>query len=235
MSSNENIDVPKSENNIENLDVVESENKKFLDALTEKMSQLLIKHENLGKDILEIKDMIQLYSGSIHTALLKTTCSIEVIQNSINTGGITINNKNSSNNNNSSAVSNNGSGSGVATIIKSNRKALSINVLFSCIWRLLFTDESINDVCGDVDLKEIIKNYEDKNQLNLTSILSYDNLTDDQRKSYDDSINSIKKEADKTSKKKANIMWSIIKNDKDKFEKFKSFQNYYKETFNNQS
>lgn len=230
MSSNENIDVP----NIENLDIVESENKKFLDELTEKMSQLLIKHENLGKDILEIKDMIQLYSGSIHTALLKTTCSIEVIQNSINTGGITINNKNSSNNN-SSAVSNNGSGSGVTTIIKSNRKALSINVLFSCIWRLLFTDENIDDVCGDVNLKEIIKNYEDKNQLNLTTILSYDNLTDAQRKSYDDSINSIKKEADKTSKKKANIMWSIIKNDKDKFEKFKSFQNYYKETFNNQS
>lgn len=173
---------------------------------------------------------LQSYSASIHTAMNRVTSSIDTINNNISNGiprnGSSNSKSASVSNNNNSSVSVSSSGT------RTTKRAVSINVLFSYVFRLFDGDE-VNEA---PDLASIIEKYESNNKVNLREEMDLNNLlNDDERAKYFDSLNKLKKESDKTSKKKASLVWGIAKNNKDFHKKFEAFKTHYCESSENKA
>jgi len=197
------------------------------DTIQRNHEQLVDMTTKLNEEIVGITNMLQIYSASIHTAMHKTMSSIDVINNTINTVGLPKNgssNKSASNNNNSASVS--------STPAKNVRRNISINILFSYVYRLVEGD----DVKEAPDLQSIIEAYELNNKVDLRKMLEMDNLLDPEEKiKFDTDWNKIKKESEKTNKKKASIIWALVKKKPGFSEKFGSFKQYYCESAENRS
>lgn len=174
---------------------------------------------------------LQSYSASIHTAMNRVTSSIDTINNNISNGIP----RNGSSNSKSASVSNNNNNSSVSVSssgTRSTKRAVSINVLFSYVFRLFDGDE-VNEA---PDLASIIEKYESNNKVNLREDMDLNNLlNEDERAKYFDSLNKLKKESDKTPKKKASLVWGIAKNNKEFHKKFEAFKTHYCESSENKA
>ena len=208
------------------LEALSLDYKKTSDSIEEIQKTLISK----SNEIEGIIHAIQLYSASIHIAMHKTSSSIDVINNIISTVGMPRNNssqgasKNVSNNNNSSSI--------VGSNFKPTKRAVSINVLFSYMFRL-FEGEEVNEA---PDLASIVEKYESNNKINLRELMNIDNLLkDEDRAKFDESWNKLKKESEKTPKKKATLVWAIAKNNKEFHKKFEAFKTHYGESSENKS
>lgn len=187
----------------------------------------------LNEEITSITNMLQVYSASIHTALHKTISSIDVINNTINNVGLPKNNSSNKSTGSSAAsgtVSANNNNSNAAP--KSTKRNISINILFSYVFRLLEGDR----VDEAPDLQSIISKYEENNKINLRSILSVDSLLDaEEKERFEADWAKLKKESDKTNKKKAGMIWAMVKRKQEFSKKFESFKQYYCESSENRN
>lgn len=196
-------------------------------------NQLLEMTSNLNDEIMSITNMLQIYSTSIHTAMHKTMSSIDVINNTINTVGLP---KNGSSNKSAAGSNNNNNASSVGggtVSAKSTKRNISINILFAYVFRL-FQGDKVEEA---PDLQSIIEKYESNNKIDLHDILKVENMltTEEDRQKFDADWNKLKKESDKTNKKKAVIIWGIVKKKSEFAKKFESFKQYYCESAENRS
>jgi hypothetical protein len=234
-----------SDDKLEVVDIseVKNINDNFIKDIDNKLSCLLSDYKTLSttledihklllsktEEIENVMGAIQMYSGSIHIAMNKTSSSIDVINNIINTVGMPRNNSsqgasknNNSNISNSSSIVNGG--------YKITKRKVSINVLFSYVFRLFEGDE-VNEA---PDLASIIEKYESNNKINLRETMDINSLFDENDKAkFDEGWNKLKKESEKTPKRKATLVWTVIKQNKEFHKKFESFKNYYAESSEN--
>jgi len=215
-------------------------NEECINKLTTELQEIKLEvrkatmHLDDTKKLLEAKEQqietlmcsLQCYSASIHTAMNRVTSSIDTINNNISNG---IPRNGSSNSKNASVANSSVSVGGSARVTK---RAVSINVLFSYVFRLFDGDE-VNEA---PDLASIIDKYENNNKINLREEMDLGILlTEDERAKFNDSWSKLKKETDKTPKKKASLVWGIAKNNKDFHKKFEAFKTHYCESSENKA
>lgn len=231
------------------IDEVKYINDSFAKEILNKLESLKLEYQTLttsmddikkhlidkSEEIENIMHAVQTYSGSIHIAMNKTSSSIDVINNIINTVGMPRNTSShgaskssvSSVSNNNSSIINSSSGA------RSTKRAVSINVLFSHVFRLFAGDEVIEAP----DLAAIIEKYESNNKINLRELMHIDVLLKEEsdKLKFEDSWNKLKKDSEKTAKKKATIIWPIAKLNKDFYKKFEAFKTHYGESSENKA
>lgn len=230
-----------TDNIVENISVddVKQINEECVNTLTSKLNEIKLEYDKILNVLDDVRQhlvsksdqlenlmcAVQSYSGSMHVAINRTTATIEALNNNISNGIP----RNGSSNKSMSVASNASSMSSVSNN-RVSKRAVSINVLFSQTFRLFEGD----NVIEAPDLASIIEKYESNNKINLREIMDINNLLDDnERAKFDDSWNKLKKESDKTPKKKASLVWGIVKNNKEFHRKFEAFKTHFCESSEN--
>lgn len=237
----ENKEIPTLE--VVGIDEVKSINEDFAKEILNKLESLKLDYQSLTNSMDEIKQhlykkseeiegimhAVQTYSGSIHLAMNKTSSSIDVINNVINTVGMP---RNSSSHGPSKSVASNNNSS-ISSSVRSSKRATSINVLFGYVFRLFEGDE----VGEAPDLASIIEKYENNNKINLREIMQVDALLkeDSDKQKFEESWGKLKKESERTAKKKATLIWTLAKTNKDFYKKFEAFKTHYGECSENKA
>ena len=222
------------------IEEVKSINDKCVDELTKELQEIKLEY---GKVLVELNDIkarleskeqqienlmcsVQSYSASMHVAINRATSSIDTLNNNLVMGCLP---KNGSSSNASKSMS-------VSSVVNSGprvtKRAVSINVLFSYVFRLFEGDE-VNEA---PDLEAIIEKYNINNKVCMKDIMNINNLlTEEEFVKYNESLNKLKKETEKTPKKKASLVWAIAKNNKEFHKKFEAFKTHYSESSENKA
>jgi len=232
-----------SELTVTNADEVRDINQACINELVTKLQEIKIEHVKVLDSLTDIRHLleskveqietlmcsVQCYSASTHTAINRVTSSIETLNNNLSNG---IPRNGSSNNSKSVSLASSVSSSVPNNSNKVTKRMVSINVLFSYVFRL-FEGEVVNEA---PDLTSIIEKYESNNKINLREVMSIDTLlNEDERNRFNESWNKLKKESDRSPKKKASLVWAIAKNNKDFHRKFEAFKTHYCESSENKA